>query len=231
MAFHTARAGRRPQAFPGTTAGLGALLSRPRPIYVELPVGAEDRNHDTRGPAGDSPPNSRPAGCSCTSCSRHAGPEDLRRRSAGTRWTNEQLLFHMVFGFLVVRTLLPLVRLMGRLPAPVGTGFAALLDSARRPFHVVNYWGSRVGARVFDATRMGRLCDRVVGRTLAVRWTDGPSASLRTGNALPDQLGPLLHSVHDAGRGVPLPDSALRAPSASADPPRRWRERIGMAAR
>jgi hypothetical protein len=92
-----------------------------------------------------------------------AGPDDLRRRSEGTCWTNEQLLFHMVFGFLVVRTLLPLVRLMGSLPAPVGTGFAALLDSARGPFHVVNYWGSCLGARVFDATRMDRLCDRVVG--------------------------------------------------------------------
>lgn len=31
----------------------------------------------------------------------------LRRWSAGTRWTNEQMLFHMVFGYLVVRSLLP----------------------------------------------------------------------------------------------------------------------------
>ena len=91
-----------------------------------------------------------------------AEPADLRRRSSGTRWTNEQLLFHMVFGFLVVRTLLPLVRVMGRLPAPVGRAFAAVLDSTRRPFHVINYWGSCVGARVFDAGRMGGLCDRVV---------------------------------------------------------------------
>ncbi|MDQ1663533.1 MAG: hypothetical protein QOJ68_3513 [Blastococcus sp.] len=91
-----------------------------------------------------------------------ADPVDLRRRSRGTRWTNEQLLFHMVFGFLIVRTLLPLVRGMGRLPAPVGRGLAAALDSTRRPFHVVNYWGSRLGARVFDAGRMGRLCDRVI---------------------------------------------------------------------
>ena len=91
-----------------------------------------------------------------------AGPADLRRRSEGTRWTNEQLLFHMVFGFLVVRTLLPLVRVMGRLPAPIGRGFAALLDATRTPFHVINYWGSCGGARVFDASRMGRLCDRVV---------------------------------------------------------------------
>jgi hypothetical protein len=57
-----------------------------------------------------------------------AGPADLRRRSNGTRWTNEQLLYHMVFGYLVVRTLLPLVHLMGRLPAPVGRGWAALLN-------------------------------------------------------------------------------------------------------
>jgi hypothetical protein len=93
-----------------------------------------------------------------------ADPADLRRRSNGTRWTNEQLLFHMVFGFLIVRTLLPLVRVMGRLPARVGRGFAAVLDSTRGPFHVVNYWGSCLGARVFDAGRMGRLCDRVVTR-------------------------------------------------------------------
>ena len=45
-----------------------------------------------------------------------SGAEGLRRRSAGTRWTNRQLLFHMVFGYLVVRTLLPLVRGFGRLP-------------------------------------------------------------------------------------------------------------------
>ncbi len=31
---------------------------------------------------------------------------DLRRRSDGTRWTNERLPFHMIFGFLVVRVLL-----------------------------------------------------------------------------------------------------------------------------
>jgi hypothetical protein len=68
-----------------------------------------------------------------------ADPADRRRRSDGTRWTNEQLLFHMVFGYLVVRTLLPLVHIVSRLPAPVGQGWAALLNSATRPFHVINY--------------------------------------------------------------------------------------------
>ena len=86
----------------------------------------------------------------------------LRRTSDGTRWTNEQLLFHMVFGFLVVRTLLPLVHVMSRLPAPVGRGWAALLNSARRPFHVINYWGSLAAARVFNHARMGPLADRTI---------------------------------------------------------------------
>ena len=29
---------------------------------------------------------------------------DFRRRSNGIRWTNEELRFHMVFGYMVVRT-------------------------------------------------------------------------------------------------------------------------------
>ena len=35
-----------------------------------------------------------------------ASPADLRQRSDGTKWTNQQLLFHMLFGYLVVRALL-----------------------------------------------------------------------------------------------------------------------------
>src|SRR6185295_9560801 len=35
-------------------------------------------------------------------------PDELHRRSNGTRWSNRQLLFHMVFGYVLVRTLLPL---------------------------------------------------------------------------------------------------------------------------
>ena len=36
-----------------------------------------------------------------------ASPADLRRPTDGTRWTNQQLLFHMVLGYGIVRTLLP----------------------------------------------------------------------------------------------------------------------------
>jgi hypothetical protein len=86
-----------------------------------------------------------------------ASTADLRRGSAGTRWTNEQLLFHMVFGYMIVRTLLPLVGLFGRLPDKAGVIFARLLNAGRRPFHVVNYLGSCGGALVFHGPRLGRV--------------------------------------------------------------------------
>ncbi len=96
-----------------------------------------------------------------------ATPGQLRRPSEGTRWTNEQLLFHMVFGFLIVRRLLPLVRVMSTLPSWVGQSFARLLDAGRVPFHWVNYAGSCGGARVFNHARVGRLCDHTIEHLVA----------------------------------------------------------------
>ena len=91
-----------------------------------------------------------------------ASAADLRRGSHGTRWTNEQLLFHMLFGYLIVRALRPLVKGFDRLPDGVGRAYARLLNSAGRPFHVINYWGSRGGASVFRGARMGRLIDSAI---------------------------------------------------------------------
>jgi hypothetical protein len=90
----------------------------------------------------------------------HASAADLRRRTDGTRWTNQQLLWHMAFGFLIVRRLLPLVRLFGRLPDSFSRVFAAVLDSLNRPFHVINYLGGVGGALVFRGRRLTRLTDR-----------------------------------------------------------------------
>ena len=90
-----------------------------------------------------------------------AAPEALRRRSAGTRWNNEELLYHMVFGYVVVLALLPLVRIFGRLPASVNRSFARLLNAGTAPFDVVNYWGSRGGALIFNRRRMASQLRRV----------------------------------------------------------------------
>lgn len=88
--------------------------------------------------------------------------EALQRRSAGTRWSNEELLYHTVFGYVVVLALLPLVRIFGRLPVPVNRGFARLLNAGTAPFDVVNYWGSKGGARIFNRRRMAAKLRRVI---------------------------------------------------------------------
>lgn len=35
-----------------------------------------------------------------------ASPSGLRLRTNGTRWTNQQMLFHMLFGYMIVASLL-----------------------------------------------------------------------------------------------------------------------------
>ena len=91
-----------------------------------------------------------------------ATPADLRRPSDGTRWTNQQLLFHMLFGYLIIRALLVLVRVFGLLPDGASKAFARLLDSARRPFGLINYLGSCAGARIIRPRRMTTMLDHVI---------------------------------------------------------------------
>lgn len=114
---------------------------------------------------------------------------ELRRRSDGTKWTNEQLLFHMLFGYLVVRRLLPLVRILGRLPDGVSRRFAAVLNAGTGPFHVVNYVGSLGGGRVLGHAGMERTFDRVVNR-LAASLVDASEAELARGMHFPTGWDP-----------------------------------------
>jgi hypothetical protein len=91
-----------------------------------------------------------------------ASPSELARRTAGTRWTNQQMLFHMLFGYLVVLSLLGLVRFFGRLPDRHSRRFARVLNAGTRPFHVVNYLGSCGGAMVFRGPRLAAKFDRTI---------------------------------------------------------------------
>jgi len=113
-----------------------------------------------------------------------ASRDELRRPSEGTRWTNEQLLFHMLFGYLLVRVLLSLVRGFSRLPDAASRAFAAALNAATRPFHVVNYLGSLGGARVLGRARMIRMMARVT-RSLQRSLDHESQAELERGMHFP----------------------------------------------
>ncbi|GAA1221956.1 hypothetical protein GCM10009665_10160 [Kitasatospora nipponensis] len=86
----------------------------------------------------------------------------LNRPTRGTRWNNEQLLFHILFGYMVVRALLVLARIFGRLPQGVGTAFARLLGTTTKPFDVINYLGPCAAIHIYGHRRMGAKCDRVI---------------------------------------------------------------------
>ena len=87
---------------------------------------------------------------------------ELRKPTSGTKWTNEQMLFHMLFGYLLVRNLRFLVQGFSRLPDGASRRFAALLNAGTGPFHLINYVGSLFGARTLGYPRMERIMDHVL---------------------------------------------------------------------
>ena len=120
-----------------------------------------------------------------------ATPAGLRRPSDGTRWTNQQLLFHMLLGYLIVRALLVLVRVFGLLPDRASQAFARLLDSARRPFDLINYLGSCAGARIIPPRRMSQVLDHVIA-ALQQRLQRESDSALRRGMHYPTSWDPFF---------------------------------------
>ncbi|MBT2490694.1 DinB family protein [Streptomyces sp. ISL-96] len=92
-----------------------------------------------------------------------ASEADLARPTRGTKWNNEQLLWHMLFGYMVVRRLLVLGRVFARLPRRVSKAFARLLSASALPFDWVNYMGPRGAVKIYGPRRMGAAFDRVIG--------------------------------------------------------------------
>ncbi len=120
-----------------------------------------------------------------------ATPADLRRPSDGTRWTNQQLLFHMLFGYLIVRALLVLVRVFGLLPDGASKAFARLLDFARGPFDLANYLGSCAGARIISPRRMTSVLDHVIA-ALDKHLQRETDSALRRGMHYPTTWDPVF---------------------------------------
>ncbi|MGA5191614.1 DinB family protein [Streptomyces griseoincarnatus] len=115
----------------------------------------------------------------------------LDRPSNGTRWSNRQLLWHMLFGYILTRVLLVLARAFSWLPRRLSQGFAWLLDAGTKPFDVINYLGPCRAARIISPQRMGATFDRVTG-ALERRLAADSEADLARGMHYPVRWDPFF---------------------------------------
>jgi hypothetical protein len=83
------------------------------------------------------------------------------RSSNNPGWTNGQVLFHVLLGFILVLPLARLLVFFGHLPAVFGRAFAGLLNLSTPLFHRINALGPRVAARVLGRAGVIRKFDRV----------------------------------------------------------------------
>lgn len=118
-------------------------------------------------------------------------PADLRRPTRRTKWKNEELLFHMLFGYMITPSLILLVKLFSRLPSGFSRALARLLNSLTGPFNTVNYLGSRLGGKVYNHNRMGPRFDRTCA-SLERRLSQESEASLRRGMHFPTRWDPFF---------------------------------------
>jgi DinB superfamily len=116
--------------------------------------------------------------------------QELRRRTNGTRWTNQQMLFHMLFGYWLTRSLLVLVRLFAVLPRSVSQAFATVLNAASRGFHVVNYIAALPGTGLSPAWMVRRMdaITTALARSLAAE----NEAALAKGMPYPQRWDPFF---------------------------------------
>ena len=75
----------------------------------------------------------------------NAPGERLRAPSHGTKWTNQELLFHLWFGMRIARVFIPLIGGFSRLPPGASRGWARLLTTATKPYERINYIASAAG--------------------------------------------------------------------------------------
>lgn len=120
---------------------------------------------------------------------KQATAADLRRQSDGTGWTNRQLLFHMLFGYLITRNLRVIVKLISRAPDGAQRGFARALDTTTPAFHRINFWGSCAGGALISPTRADAWLARVIA-SLHRHLDAEPDSSLRRTMRFPARWDP-----------------------------------------
>jgi hypothetical protein len=90
-----------------------------------------------------------------------------------------------------VIVLIGMVKWFGRLPRPTTKRFASLLNTVTGPFDVANYWGSRLGAKVYTPSRMGPKFDRVIA-SMSKKLDRATEDSLQRGMHYPTRWDPFF---------------------------------------
>jgi len=101
-----------------------------------------------------------------SSCRFHAlldslSQDDWDAPSLNPAWTNGQLVYHALFGFVLVPSLFWMIRFWSRLPDSWSKHFAQVLDFSTPLFNRVNALGPRGQARLLGRKRAGTIFDRV----------------------------------------------------------------------
>jgi hypothetical protein len=127
---------------------------------------------------------------------QNANAHELELPSAGTRWTNRQLLFHLVLGQNIALSGIPLFGLFSRLPPSASHKWSRLLDACAGPYNWVNWAGSAAAGRVLKPQGMVRMMDRTT-RTI-VSWHDrADDEALCRGMTMPASWDPYFRPWMD----------------------------------
>ncbi len=127
---------------------------------------------------------------------RSARPEELDLPTTGTRWTNRQLLFHMLLGQIVTRAVIVVMGAFSRLPPGASRGWAAGMSAATPAYNWLNWLGSVIGGRLFTLTRMGRRME-IVTRNVLRFYDHAVPADLGRGMTVPPSWDPYFSSWMD----------------------------------
>lgn len=120
---------------------------------------------------------------------RSAQADELDAPSVGTRWTNRQLLFHMLLGQRITRILIAVVGGFSRLPRGASNSFSRVLAAFTRPYNELNWLGGVVGGGINSSASMRRQMDRVTNSIL--NWYDrADTQALHRGMAIPSSWDP-----------------------------------------
>jgi hypothetical protein len=117
---------------------------------------------------------------------------DLKRQSKNPAWTNAEVLFHITFAFMLIPSLLWLVRFFGKLPKAWSKPFAALLNFSTPLFDWINARAPHGATRIYHGERLERKYDRTHAHIL--RLLDRlPEPELQRGMYYPDKWDGLFY--------------------------------------